>query len=141
MRVRDPVDDAFRVAYNAYDIVLDHVSVLGAGDGSIDVTEGSHDVTVSWSIFADPVSQLNSLLAHRAWHVSMHHNLFIGSTDRSPLLGYDYSGAASGDLDLDFWNNLVWDWGGGSGMRVAYGSKANVMNNYFYAPGGTTAMP
>src|SRR5256885_5871710 len=66
----------------------------------------------------------------------MHHNLFIGSTDRSPLLGYDYTGVVSSDLDLDFSNNLVWDWGGGSGMRVAYGSKANVMNNYFYAPGG-----
>src|SRR5205085_1560354 len=50
LRVRDPVDDAFRVAYNAYNIVLDHVSAQGAGDGSIDVSQGAHDVTVAWSI-------------------------------------------------------------------------------------------
>ncbi|HEV8718312.1 MAG TPA: CARDB domain-containing protein [Candidatus Binatia bacterium] len=135
LRIRDPFEDAFRIAYNAYNIVLDHVSAQGAGDGNIDVTEDSHDVTVSWSIFADPASQRNSLLAYRAWHISMHHNLFIGSEDRDPFMAYDYEGTASSNLNLEFWNNLVWDWGGGSGTRIAHGSKANVVNNYFYSPG------
>ncbi|HEV8718315.1 MAG TPA: CARDB domain-containing protein [Candidatus Binatia bacterium] len=136
LRIRDAAEDAFRIAYNAYNIVLDHVSAQGAGDGNIDVTEGSHDVTVSWSIFADPVDQLNSLLAYRAQHISMHHNLFVASSDRNPFMGYDYEGAVSSALNLEFWNNLVWDWGGGSGTRVTYGSKANMVNNYFYSPGG-----
>jgi pectate lyase len=134
IRVRDPFDDSFRVAYNAYNVVLDHISALGAGDGNIDVTEDSHDVTVSWSLFA--ATARNSLLAYRAYHVSMHHNLFIGAEDRNPLMGYDYSGMAAGALTLDFWNNLVWNWDGGSGSRIAFGSKANIVNNYYYTPNG-----
>src|SRR5262249_13268935 len=137
LRVRDSDDDAFRVAYNAYNIVLDHVSALGAGDGSIDVTEGSHDVTVAWSIFADPASQLNSLLGYQAWHVSMHHNLFLGSSDRNPAAGYDYNGAwpPASQTTLEFWNNVVWDWGGGRGSLFWYHSQSNVINNYYDAPG------
>jgi pectate lyase len=136
IRVRDSVDDAFRVAYSAYNIVIDHVSAEGAGDGGVDITEDSHDVTVSWSIFAGPLSQKNSLLAYRPWRLTMHHNLFIASEDRSPDAAYDYSGAAASDLTLDFRNNLVWDWGGGAGAHIQYGSRANVVNNYFYSPNG-----
>jgi len=34
-------------------VVMDHVSVIGFGDGTIDVSDDSHDVTVQWSIFAE----------------------------------------------------------------------------------------
>jgi pectate lyase len=136
LRVRGSIDDAFRVAYSGYNIVIDHVSSYGAGDGSIDITEGSHDVTVSWSIFADPASQKNSLIAYRPWRLTMHHNLFIGSEDRNPDVAYDYSGVPASDLTLDFRNNLVFDWDGGVGSHIQYGSRVNMVNNYFDAPKG-----
>ena len=136
IRVRDAIDDGFRVAYGGYNIVIDHVSSQGAGDGNVDITESSHDVTVSWSIFVDPVSGKNSLLAYRASRLTMHHNLFMEAGDRNPDLAYDYSGAQASDTTLDLWNNLVWDWFGGVGTKVLYGARANVVNNYFYAPGG-----
>src|SRR5262249_49860281 len=69
IRVRHATGDArssdgFRVAYSAYNIVFDHVSADYSGDGNIDITEHSHNVTVSWSIFSNPKSTHNSLLAY-----------------------------------------------------------------------------
>ena len=137
LRVRGAYD-GFRVAFGAYNIVLDQVSSQGASDGNIDITEDSHDITVSWGIFADPVSKTNSLLGYRALRLTMHHNLFIQSVDRNPNAGYDYTGLKppAGETTLDFWNNLVWNWGGGRGTLIHYGSQANVVDNYFHAPGG-----
>jgi pectate lyase len=136
IRVRDALDDGFGVAYGGYNIVFDHVSAQGSVDGNIDITADSHDVTVSWSIFADPATQKNSLMAYHAQRITMHHNLFIESTDRNPNIAYDYASATGSNVTMDFRNNLVWNWSGGVGARVHYGSKANLVNNYFYAPGG-----
>jgi pectate lyase len=136
IRVRDALDDGFGVAYGGYNVVFDHVSAQGSVDGNIDITADSHDVTVAWSIFADPMTQKNSLMAYHAQRITMHHNLFMESIDRNPNISYDYASATSSNVTMDFCNNLVWDWGGGVGIRVHYGAKANVVNNYMYAPGG-----
>ena len=152
--------DGFRVAYGAYNIVFDHVSAQGAGDGNIDITEHSHDVTVSWSIFAAPAKvQLNSLLAYNEWQLTMHHNLFTKSFDRNPDSAFDYnsnwpdpcycpantdcgptclhptSNPAQAQTTLDLWNNVVWDWDLGRGTIIWFRSQNNVINNYYYAPG------
>jgi hypothetical protein len=135
IRVRNSIDDAFRVAYSAYNIVFDHVSASGAGDGSIDITEDSHDVTVQWSIFANPLSQKNSLIAYRAARITMHHNLFIDSDDRNPAVSFSYEGTPSSAVTLDFRNNVVWGWDS-VGSRILYGSQANMVNNYYDPAGG-----
>src|SRR5262249_7191864 len=85
--------DRFRVAYGASNIVLDRVSADDAGDGNIDITNHSHDVTVSWSIFSNPQSTHNILLAYQPSHLTMHHNLLMKSSDRNPFSAYDYNGA------------------------------------------------
>jgi pectate lyase len=136
IRIRDAADDGFGVAYGGYNIVFDHVSAQGSGDGNIDITADSHDVTVAWSILADPMAQKNSLMAYRAQRVTMHHNLLVEAVDRNPNIAYDYSGATTSNVTMDFSNNLVWGWGTGIGARVHYGAKANLVNNYFYAPRG-----
>ena len=56
IRVRDSLLDGMQVAAGAYNVVIDHVSVHGSGDGSLDITEDARDVTVSWSILAQPAS-------------------------------------------------------------------------------------
>lgn len=66
LRVRDSVLDGIQIAAGAYNVVIDHVSVHGAGDGSIDITDDSHDVTVSWSILAAPASGKNMLIKYDA---------------------------------------------------------------------------
>lgn len=136
IRVRNAIDDGFGVAYGGYNIVFDHVSAQGSVDENLDLTADSHDVTVAWSIFADPAAQINSLIGYRAQRITMHHNLFIDSTDRNPNISYDNNGGTSSNTTVDFCNNLVWGWGVGVGVRVHRGAKANVVNNYLYAPGG-----
>src|SRR5262249_31968766 len=159
LRARSTIDDGFRVAYGAYNIIFDHVSAYDAGDGSIDITEHSHHVTVSWSILANPAQkQLNSLLAYNESSLTMHHNLFTKAIDPNPDAAYDSndhwpdpcycpantscgltcpnptSDPSRAQTILDFWNNLVWDWDIGRGSLIWYHSQDNVINNYYYAP-------
>jgi hypothetical protein len=47
--------------------------------------------------------------------VTLHHNLFVGARQRTPLV-YDFTGPPR-DTTLDMRNNLVWNRGRGVGNR------------------------
>ncbi len=141
IRVRDAADDGIRVAYGAYNIVIDHVSVQGAVDGNLDITEDAHDVTVSWSILARPKgagdpgansrsAQKNMLIAYGASRVTLHHNLFVDAQQRNPLAMMAGRGPAR-DTTLDMRHNLVWNWEGGVGTDLRDGVRANVVGNLY----------
>src|SRR5262245_8066784 len=74
IRVRDTPLDGIQVANGAYNVVIDHVSVHGSGDGNLDITEESHHVTVSWSILTAPTSKKNMLIKYNARNISLHNN-------------------------------------------------------------------
>ena len=57
IRIRNAATDGIQIAWEAYNIQIDHVSIHGSGDGNLDISQGSRDVTVSWSVFAEPVSR------------------------------------------------------------------------------------
>ena len=40
------------------------------------------------------------------------------------------------DTTVDMRNNLVWNWGGGSGTVIGFGAWANVVDNFYGAAGG-----
>lgn len=136
IRVRDAAIDGFQVAYGAYNIVLDHVSSAGSLDENIEITEGSHDVTVSWSIFAAPGPDhpMNMLIKYNPSRISLHHNAFVKANQRNPQVRIDDVGTAATDTTIDMRNNLVWDWGPGYGTLVWYGPKANIINNFYQSP-------
>ena len=115
----------------AHHVVVDHVSIHGSGDGNLDVTEGSHDITVAWSIFAAPASGKNMLIKYQASRVSLHHNLFLDAQTRNPLVGTDDEGTPATDTTTDIWNNVVWRWGAGFGTRVHAAARVNVANNLY----------
>ena len=50
--MRDSSGDDMQVRKGGYNVVFDRVSIHGSADGNLDITEDSHDVTVSWSILA-----------------------------------------------------------------------------------------
>lgn len=135
IRVRDTPLDGIQIAYGAYNVVIDHVSVHGAGDGNIDITEGSYDVTVSWSILAAPPSDKNMLIKYGASRISLHHNLFVDSTQRNPIVSTDDAGTPATDTTVDMRNNVVWNWGFGFGTMIFKGARANVVANFTSSPG------
>ncbi len=136
IRIRDAKakgsTDGITIAFGAYNIVVDHVSVQGSGDGNIDVTYDSRDVTVSWSILAEPAgTHKNMLIKFNPSRITVHHNIFFSSRQRNPQVSIDDAGTPATDTTLDMRNNLVWDWGTGYGTMVWHGPRANVVNNYY----------
>jgi pectate lyase len=115
-------------------VVIDHCSISDAGDENVSVTEGSRDVTVSWSIIGDtrrdPAAHAKGMLvAHfkrgPVTNVTIHHNLFAGESQRSPQV------STPGLFDIR--NNVVRDWLA-YGIRVRNGAWGNIVNNVFQSP-------
>src|SRR5262245_56693176 len=79
IRIRNSNKDGISIFEESYNIVIDHVSIQGASDGSLDVTQGAANVTVQWSILAENKSSHNLLVLvdDLASHVTFHHNLFV----------------------------------------------------------------
>ena len=142
MRVRDAgikgdkeQTDGINVIKTAYNVVIDHVSIQGSEDGNLDIGTDSRDVTVSWSILAEPRSnQKNMLIKYNPARISLHHNIFVHAQQRNPQVTIDNAGTAATDTTLDMRNNLVWNWGTGYGTMIWYGPRANVVNNFYSSP-------
>ena len=134
IRVRDSGEDGIQVVDGAYNVIIDHVSIDGSVDGNLDIGTGSHDVTVSWSIFSG--TDTNMLIKFNPSRVTLHHNLYINSTQRNPQVRIDNIGTLATDTTVDMRNNLVWDWAGGSGTMIWHGPWANIVENYYAANGG-----
>ncbi len=130
IRVRDSAIDGIQVASGAYNVVIDHVSVTGSSDGNIDITEGSHDVTVSWSIIGN--NKKSMLIKYNPARISLHHNVLVGSLERSPLVRIsDTETGVATDTTADIRNNVVANWHTGYGTIVWYGPWVNVVNNVY----------
>ncbi len=130
IRIRNAAIDGIQIAYGAYNVVIDHVSVTGSTDGNVDITEGSRDVTVSWSILG--ANGKNMLVKYKATRISLHHNVFVASTTRSPQVRIDDGATAEAtETTADIRNNVIANWGSGYGTIVWYGPWANVVNNVY----------
>ena len=123
--------------YGAQNVVIDHVSVSNFGDGAVDVTQNSRDVTIQWSILAEGISGHNyiSLNAYNSSRITHHHNLYMKGVDRQPMCSYDLVTFSNpSEITCDVRNNLIWgftQWG----TTVRQGAYANVVNNYYYGSG------
>lgn len=126
--------DGITIAFGAYNIVVDHVSICCSADGNLDITFDSHDVTVSWSILAG--NGKNMLIKYDPSRVTLHHNIFTESTTRNPQVRVDDFGTQATDTTVDMRNNIVWDWGSGYGTLVWYGPRANIVSNFYSSAGG-----
>ena len=120
--------DGIQIAYGAFNILVDHVSVHGADDGGIDITADAHDVTVSWSILGPPKSGKNMLVKYHPSRITLHHNLFVSAGRRNPQIENDDARMPAG-ITVDMRNNLLWKFG--VGTLVAKGAWVNVVDNYY----------
>jgi chitodextrinase len=126
-------EDGFTLV-GASNVVIDHVSVKGFGDGAIDITDDTHDVTVQWSIFGEgnPAHNFLNLIGYGASRISVHHNLFINGDDRSPYVGWNAPLPVTLDVIADVRNNLMWNYGWVA-TAVRGNGTANVVNNYYHS--------
>ena len=126
--------DGISIVKGAYNVVVDHVSIDGSEDGNLDIGTDVHDVTVSWSVFTG--GKGNMLIKYNTSRVTLHHNLFANSVQRSPTASVDDVGTLATDTTVDMRNNVVWGWGGGMGTTISLGARANIVDNLFAAAGG-----
>lgn len=149
IRVRNAGNDGLSVV-NAHDILFDHVSSSGNVDGGLDITAGSFNITVQWSIFGKVASSSSGpmLIAYTPTkNISIHHNLFNSrgsSTEgaRNPLV-HSSNGEPVGMM-ADIRNNIIWNWGNskkdpccgyGYGTGLDHGATANIINNFYQTDG------
>ena len=116
------------------DVILDHVSLSWAIDGTHDLRRGKN-VTVQWCIFSEA---LNDSIHEKGPHamcasyrdlsgpLTLHHNLFTTCRDRHPTLG----SAKEGDplTIVDFRNNVIYNWSGTANFCDHF---VNAVNNYW----------
>ena len=141
--------DGFNCLNGAHHIVFDHCSSSGNGDGNLDITSGSHDITVQYCILGggrpnDANYSGTMLIAYAGTNnLSVHHNLFAPSTvggvgERCPFVHSNGTPTRT-DLMIDFRNNIVNKWGRSNGTGsgyasgVDYGGSMQCINNYYYS--------
>jgi subtilisin-like proprotein convertase family protein len=129
-------DDALRLT-NVSDIVADHISTSWSTNNLVSVL-GSTNVTVQWSIMADSLTNnlhgYGSRLRYGNGALTFHHNLYADNYNASPRLG--------DDLQLDFVNNVVYNWGLNAGFStnetllddpLGFTNELNYVGNYLIA--------
>ena len=143
IRVRDSVDNGIVVWEHSYNVVIDHCSVANSGqvpppgapppgDKNLDITEDTHDVTVSWSIIGDSRSDSFArktkaiLIANFKYgpvtNVSLHNNVLANDSQRNPQV------STAGLVDIR--DNVIENWAA-YGIRLRGGATGNVVGNVF----------
>lgn len=124
---------------NCQYVIVDHCTVSWSVDEILNTWHGSRDITIQWSIFAEP---LNQSIHEKGPHgfgasiggnkASYHHNLFANATARNPSIGGNHIEKTT---EMDFRNNVIYNWR----HRTCDGkpTSVNLINNY-YKPGPGT---
>jgi pectate lyase len=124
-------------------VILDHNTLVGAGDGNYDIYGTVSDVTISWNLTMDAEQGHHFSLETppNRERVSIHHNVYARLNERQPRMRYD-------NLQVDIVNNVIYGWGwynsGGRGLSLptdpGYQPTINVEDNYYHfvpgLPGG-----
>jgi hypothetical protein len=138
--------DSLRIWRNAHDIVVDHNSFSGAGDGSCDITEGAFNITFSWNIVTKTGGEGKAMLfKYGAYHTSFHHNLFHRNEQRNPLIGSTTRSLSKGPPArsplMDARYNVISHYGGLGAAVLGQGTSANFVANLFHTASTAGARP
>src|SRR5436190_270785 len=136
---------------NARNTIIDHVSTAWSIDENLTST-WSDNITIQNSIVAEGLKNaghddgsggveshsMGSLFGYTdatwAGHISAHHNLYVSNDTRNPRIG--------DDTQVDFVNNVLYNWGGRcgySGGATEGSPKMNYVGNYLIAGPSTTS--
>ncbi|KAA2239838.1 pectate lyase [Chitinophaga agrisoli] len=136
-------DDAFG-GTGPNNIIVDHITVSWSTDEALTIYRGDN-LTIQWCLISEPLNYSYHFEAGDSnyeqhgyggiWgakHGSMHHNLFAHCRNRNPRFSgvSTYKPATIGIENVDFRNNVIYNWG----INTVYGGEGgnyNVVNNYY----------
>lgn len=140
-------DDAFG-SLGSNNIIIDHCSVSWSSDEALTIYRGDN-LTIQWSFITEPLNYSYHFETGDAdyeqhgyggiWGAkrgSMHHNLIADCRNRTPRFAgiSTYSPNTIGVENVDFRNNVIYNWG----INNVYGGEGgnyNIINNYYkYGP-------
>ena len=140
-------DDAFG-ALGPNNLIVDHCSVSWSDDEALTIYRGDN-LTIQWCMISEPLNYSYHFEAgdtgyeHHGYngiqggkHASIHHNLYAHAKNRNPRFSgiSTYTPNTIGVENVDFYNNVIYNWG----INTVYGGEGgnyNVMNNYYkYGP-------
>jgi hypothetical protein len=135
-------DDAFG-GTRRKNIIIDHCSMSWSTDEAFSVYAGD-STTLQWNLVAEPLNYSYHFetgdkdYEHHGYggiwggkHLSAHHNLFAHCNSRNPR----FDGIRNiPEENVDFRNNVIYDWGHNN-VYAGEGGNYNMVNNYYkYGP-------
>lgn len=142
LRPGDRVEGDALCVLGVKNVIIDHCSASWAVDETVSVSgAGGDGITVQWSLITE---SLNNSVHAKGEHgygslirangrVSFHHNLYAHHNSRNPRPGT----YGDGRLQLDFRNNVVYNWGSRAGYSAEDPALVGLVANY-YKPGPST---
>lgn len=131
-------DDAFG-GTRRRNIIIDHCSMSWSTDEVFSVY-GGDSTTLQWNLISEPLNYSYHFEAgdkdfeHHGYggiwggkHTSAHHNLFAHCNSRNPR--FDGIRNIPGE-NVDFRNNVIYNWGGNNAY-AGEGGNYNIVNNYY----------
>ncbi|CAN5720511.1 pectate lyase [soil metagenome] len=135
-------DDAFG-GNRGKNIIIDHCSMSWSTDEVFSIYAGD-STTVQWNIISEPLNYSyhfetgDADYEHHGYgaiwggrHFTAHHNLFAHCNSRTPR----FDGIRNApEENVDYRNNVIYDWGGNN-VYAGEGGRYNIVNNYYkYGP-------
>lgn len=135
-------DDAFG-GTRRKNIIIDHCSMSWSTDEVFSIYAGD-STTLSWNMMYEPLNYSYHFetgdkdFEHHGYggiwggrHLTAHHNLFAHCNNRNPR----FDGLRnSPEENVDYRNNVIYNWGGNS-VYAGEGGNYNLVNNYYkYGP-------
>ncbi|UEG49501.1 T9SS type A sorting domain-containing protein [Ferruginibacter lapsinanis] len=126
-------------------IIVDHCTMSWSDDEAFSIYDGD-STTVQWNILSEPLNYSYHFetgdvdFEHHGYggiwggkHTTAHHNLIAHVQGRAPrFCGSRFmgDGATAGLENVDFRNNVIYDWGSYN-VNGGEGGNYNVVNNYY----------
>ncbi|MBQ7419955.1 MAG: hypothetical protein IJV17_04345, partial [Prevotella sp.] len=136
---------------NINNIVLDHCTFAWSMEENLTMYDTKY-TTVQWCLFSEPLYGSGNSKGERAYgaqwggeHATMHHCLFAHCMSRSPRFNGVRSSVSDRQIDGEFINNVIFNWGSHNSL---YGGECSAggatdynriyMINNYYKPGPAT---